>query len=110
MDGAEGEVVVVLVTAPDEAVARRIAEGLVEGRLAACVNLVPGIRSIYRWEGALQDDREMLMLIKTASERLDALTARVHELHPYDLPEVLALPAVGGSLPYLAGVRSESSP
>ena len=99
---------VVLVTAPDEEVARTLARELLEGRLAACVNLVRGVQSIYRWEGELQEDAEVLMVIKTSRERQTAVTAMVRALHPYDVPEVLVLPAVGGSDDYLRWVRTES--
>ncbi len=110
-DGAatDTDVRVVLVTAPDTDTAARLAGALVEERLAACVNVVPEIRSFYRWEGAVQDDAEVLLVIKSTAARSDALAARVRELHPYDLPEVLELPAVGGSDAYLDWVRTESS-
>jgi periplasmic divalent cation tolerance protein len=103
------EVRVVLCTAPDAACAETLARALVEERLAACVNVVPGVRSFYRWEGAVQDDAELLLVAKTRADRGAALAARLKELHPYDLPEVLELPAVGGSGPYLDWVRTESS-
>ena len=109
MSGADPGVRVVLVTAPDEACAERLARALVEERLAACVNVLPGVRSFYRWEGVVQDDTELLLVAKTRPERLEALAARVKELHPYDLPEVLEIPATGGSDAYLDWVRSESS-
>lgn len=99
---------VVYVTAPDLDVAARLARALVEEELAACCNLVPGIRSIYRWEGAVHDDGEVLLVVKTQAERLERLTARVVELHPYALPEVIALPIVAGHAPYLAWVRAGS--
>ena len=102
------DVQVVLITAPDAGVADTLARQLVEERLAACVNVVPGIRSIYRWEGAVQTDEEHLLLAKTHAERTEALAARVKELHPYALPEVLALSAEGGSAAYLDWVRTES--
>ena len=109
MSGGDTGVRVVLVTAPDQACAERLARTLVEEKLAACVSVVPGVRSFYRWEGAVQDDAELLLVAKTRSEQGPALAARVKELHPYDLPEVLELPAVGGSEPYLDWVRLESS-
>ena len=109
-DASTGSVRVVLITAPDAETASGLARTLVAERLAACANLVPGVRSIYRWEGEVQDDGEVLLVVKTAAERCDALAARVRDLHPYDLPEVLALPAIGGSDAYLAWVRTESSP
>ena len=104
----ETDVRVVLITAPDAETGARLARALVEERLAACVNLVPGIRSFYRWEGAVQDDAEVLLVVKTRAERGAALATRVKELHPYDLPEVLELPAVGGSAAYLRWVEEES--
>ncbi len=100
---------VVLVTAPDAEVAERLARGLVEERLAACVNLIPGIRSFYRWEGAVRDDAEVLLVVKTRTDRLEALASRVQELHPYELPEILGLPIIGGSQAYLDWIRTESS-
>ncbi len=91
----------VLVTAPPEA-AGELARRLVEERLAACVNRVPGLRSVYRWEGRVEEDEEVLLLIKTPADRLEALKKRVPELHPYRVPEVLALPVADGHPPYLA--------
>lgn len=107
---APSDVRVVLVTAPDAATAERLARALVEERLAACVNVVPAIRSIYRWEGRVEEADELLLLAKTRADRGAALAARVRELHPYALPEVLELPALGGSEAYLGWVREESSP
>lgn len=103
------QVRVVLITAPDAEVGAELARALVAERLAACVNLVPGVRSIYRWEGAVEDAEEVLLLVKTSAERCEALASRVKDLHPYALPEVLTLPAVGGSAAYLDWVLSESS-
>lgn len=101
---------VVLMTAPDARVAEQIARTLVEERLAACVNLVPGVRSVYRWQGVVEDDAEVLLIAKTAAARCAALAARVEALHPYELPEVVVLPVQGGSERYLDWVLSESSP
>lgn len=106
---SDPEARVVLLTAPDAEVAGRIARALVEERLAACVNVVPGVRSVYRWEGAVQDDAEQLLVAKTRADRCGALAARVEALHPYELPEVLVLPVSGGSQRYLDWVVSESS-
>ena len=102
--------IIVLVTVGKMEDAEKIAASLVEERLAACVNIVPGIRSFYRWEGEVQNDPEVLLIAKTSADRCPALAARVDELHPYDLPEVLELPAAGGSRAYLDWVRTESSP
>jgi periplasmic divalent cation tolerance protein len=101
---------VVLVTAPGLEVARGLARALVEAKLAACVNLVPGVRSVYRWKGEVQEDEEVLLVVKTRAERGAALAERIRDLHPYDLPEVLELAAVGGSPAYLDWVRAESQP
>jgi periplasmic divalent cation tolerance protein len=103
------EVRVVLVTAPDAACGEELARALVEERLAACVNLLPGVRSFYRWQGQVQGDDEVLLVVKTRADRGAALAARVKELHPYDLPEVLELPSTGGSEAYLDWVRTETS-
>jgi periplasmic divalent cation tolerance protein len=107
---AAAEVRVVLVTAPDLEVARSLARVLVEARLAACVNLVPGVRSLYRWEGEVQEDQEVLLVVKTRADRGAALTSRLLDLHPYDVPEVLELSAVGGNEAYLRWVREVSQP
>ncbi len=85
---------IVLVTAPAGEAAARIAHALVAERLAACVNIVPGCRSIFRWEGRTWDADESLMIIKTRAEHLERLERRVVELHPYDVPEVIALAPV----------------
>ncbi|HEY8156412.1 MAG TPA: divalent-cation tolerance protein CutA [Myxococcota bacterium] len=100
---------VVLTTVPDAEVGARLARTLVEEGLAACVNLVPGVRSIYRWQGRLEDAREVLLLVKTRADRCRALAARIQALHPYELPEVLELAAGGGSAAYLDWVRRESA-
>ncbi len=100
-------VVVVFSTFPGPEKAAEVARALVSEQLAACVNLVPAVRSIYRWQGEILDDAETLAVVKTTAERLDALTARLIALHPYELPEVVALPVSGGSAPYLAWVAGE---
>ena len=99
----------VLTTVPDAEAGARLARTLVAERLAACVNLVPGVRSIYRWQGQLEDASEVLLLVKTRADRCAALAARIQALHPYELPEVLELAAGGGSAAYLDWVRRESS-
>lgn len=97
-------VVVVISTLPNPEKAAEIARILVEERLAACVNLVPQIRSIYRWKDAIKDETETLAIAKTTTDRAEALHARLIELHPYELAEVLALPVSGGHSPYLEWV------
>lgn len=101
---------VVLVTAPDTETATGMARSLVSERLAACGNVVPGLTSIYRWEGGVHEDPEVLLILKTREERMEELVRRVAELHPYDVPEVLALPVDGGLPAYLSWVESETSP
>ena len=82
---------------------------LVGERLCACANLVPGVRSIYAWKGELCDDVETLAVIKTTSERLDALVERLRGLHPYETPEIVALPVEGGHAAYLDWVYMQST-
>lgn len=95
------DALVVLVTAPSAEKAAEIARAVVEERLAACGNVLPGVRSIYRWQGAVQEDAEVLLLLKTRRERFAALRDRILALHPYEVPEVIALPVEAGSQPYL---------
>jgi periplasmic divalent cation tolerance protein len=94
------------VTCRDEAEAERIARALVEERLAACVNLIPGMRSLYRWQGAIEEGREVVLLAKTTAPRAEALTARVKTLHSYTCPCVALLPVIGGDPGYLAWLRA----
>jgi periplasmic divalent cation tolerance protein len=102
------DALVVLVTAPTAEKAAELARALVEERLAACGNVVPGLRSIYRWEGKVQDDAEALLLLKTTRGRFEALRERVLALHPYQVPEVIALAVDAGSAPYLAWIAAET--
>jgi periplasmic divalent cation tolerance protein len=90
------DALVCLCTCPDRASAERIAEALVSERLAACVNIVPGVRSVYRWRGEVERADECLLLAKTTRAALPELQARLPALHPYELPELLAIEAVGG--------------
>ena len=92
-------------TCPDAASAHRLADALVSEALAACVNRVPGIQSTYRWQGKVTTDGEELLLIKTTAERFEALKTRVLALHPYDLPEVIAVPIEKAHVPYLDWIR-----
>lgn len=96
---------VVFSTAPDEDVASNIAAELVERKLAACVNILGSIHSVYWWEGQVQNDPEVLMIVKTDADHLEELTGAILELHPYDTPEVVALPIVGGAPAYLAWIK-----
>lgn len=89
------------VTAPNEEVAKRLAEGLVQKKLAACVNMVPNIMSVYEWKNEIQHDKEVLMVIKSRTARLDELTTYVREHHPYEVCEVISTPIQHGNPPYL---------
>ncbi|GLQ86505.1 divalent-cation tolerance protein CutA [Dyella flagellata] len=93
-------------TCPDAASAQQLAQTLVNESLAACVNHVPGIRSTYRWRGEVTTDSEELLLIKTTAARFDALRERLLALHPYELPELIAVPVEHGHAAYLDWVRS----
>ncbi|HTW37300.1 MAG TPA: divalent-cation tolerance protein CutA [Steroidobacteraceae bacterium] len=98
---------VVLCTSPDETTAQRIAQELVTARLAACVNRVGPVRSTYLWKGELKDEPEVLLVIKTLRARYEALEMRLRALHPYDVPEIIALPITAGSKRYLAWMVEE---
>ncbi len=103
------DALVVLVTTPTPERAAEIARAVVDERLAACGNVVPGLRSIYRWEGKIQDEPEALLVLKTTRTRFEALRERVLALHPYQVPEVIALSVEGGSAPYLAWIAGETT-
>jgi periplasmic divalent cation tolerance protein len=98
--------IVVLSTCATEADAERLARALIAGRLAACVNVVPGVRSFYHWKGEIESNGEFLLLIKTSRELFGALRAEMETLHPYEVPEVLALPVVAGAESYLAWLQA----
>ena len=101
---------VVLVTCPDRAVAKRLAEALVRRRLAACVNIVPGIQSVFRWKGKVEQASEILLLVKTTAKAFQRLRRAILKLHPYDVPEIIALPVQAGHPAYLAWVSDSVSP
>ena len=101
--------VIVLSTAPNQDMAVTLARTLVEERLAACVNVVPGVRSIYSWEGAIHDDGELLLVVKTRAEKQEAVVARITELHEYDVPEAVVLPVIAGSEAYLTWLSEATS-
>ena len=100
--------ITVYVTAPDAALAETLGRTLVEERLAACANVVPGLVSIYRWEGALQRDAEVALLLKTRAALFDPLAARVAALHRYELPCIVAWPIVQASEAYAAWIREQT--
>ena len=95
------EALVIYITAPNEEEGARIARALVEERLAGCVNIVKPIRSIYRWNENIEDDAEVLMIVKTQKRLFESLENRVRELHSYTVPEIIAVPVVEGSGDYL---------
>jgi periplasmic divalent cation tolerance protein len=111
MDGDERTVAqrvrVALVTVPDAEAGRELARKVVEERLAACGNVIPGLVSVYRWKGDVHEDPEALVVFKTTEDALPELERRVVELHPYEVPEFLALPLTHGHLPYLRWVAGE---
>ena len=103
------DTLLVLTNLPDRASAERLADALIEKRVAACVNILAPCRSVYRWEGAVQHDEEHPLLIKTTSQSYAALEAAIRALHPYELPEIIAVPVERGLQPYLDWVAAEST-
>src|ERR1039457_6701120 len=98
--------IVVLTTCAVESDAEHLARALVDGGLAACVNVVPGVRSFYQWKGETQSSEEFLLIVKTSRDLFGALRAEMEKLHPYELPELLALPVVAGAEDYLRWLQS----
>ncbi len=101
---------VVYTTVPSKKMGELIARRLVETRLAACVNIIPHVESIYRWEGRIQTEGEFLLVIKTVESRLHEVREKIEKLHDYTMPEVVAVPIVGGSEKYLNWLRTETEP
>jgi periplasmic divalent cation tolerance protein len=101
--------IVVLTTCDSEDEAERIARVLVEKRVAACVNILPNARSIYRWKGAIERAQEFVMLIKTRRDAFESLRAELSKIHSYEIPEIIALPVVDGSEAYLGWIDRELS-
>ena len=104
------EMLIVLTSFASEEDAARVVRTLVEERLAACGNLLPGARSLYRWEGRIADERETLALLKTRKQDWAALLSRLHELHPYDTPECLAVRVAAGAPKYMAWLEAALEP
>ena len=100
--------IIVLITSPNTAEAKRIADALLGERLAACVSTLPGVSSRYRWQGRLEDATEVLLIVKSHRPLLDAIIKRVKAMHSYDVPEIIALPVVGGNEDYLKWLESET--
>src|SRR5436309_12044308 len=103
-------VIVVLTTAGSDEQADRIARGLVEAELAACVNVVSGARSTYRWQGDVTRDTEFVLFVKTTADRFTAVREKIRELHSYELPEVIALPVVDADAAILDWIRDSVAP
>ena len=101
---------VVYTTVPSKKMGEVIARRLVETRLAACVNILPHVESIFRWEGKIETAGEFILIIKTVESRLDALIEKIKKLHDYDVPEIVAVPIVGGSSDYLTWLQAETEP
>jgi len=101
-------VILVLTNVPDAECGAAIARRLVEDHLSACVNVLPGVRSVYRWQDAIEESKEITLMIKTTASRYAQVEAAIKAMHPYDLPEVVALPVTEGSLAYLDWVRGET--
>jgi len=104
------EMLIVFTTFASEDAAARVVRTLVEERLAACGNLLPGARSIYRWEGRMADEREVVVLLKTRKQDWAALQSRLHELHPYETPECLAVRVAAGAPKYMAWLEQALEP
>ena len=100
--------IVTLCTVPDRESGERIAQALVDEHLAACVNLVPGLSSTYRWKGKVEKAEECLLIIKTGVSRFDVLKRRIQALHPYEMPEIIALPIIHGSAEYLKWITEST--
>jgi periplasmic divalent cation tolerance protein len=101
---------VVLCTTPDAQVGAELGRGLVEQKLAACVNIIPSVRSIYSWQGEVKDDGEAQLLIKTRRARFAAVAQWIRQHHPYTEPEIIALPIAEGSASYLAWIEQQTQP
>ncbi len=104
----QSEPIVIYITAPGEEEAAGLARALVEAKLAACVNIITNVRSIYSWQGNIEDDREHLMIVKTQRHLFDRLAEKVREMHSYDVPEIVALPIVEGSPDYLKWLQEST--
>jgi len=102
------DALLVFTTLPTADKAAEIAKLLVDEKLVACANLLPAVRSIYRWQGKMHDENEVLVLLKTRAEQLERLKLRLLEVHPYEVPEVLAVPVESGYQPYLEWLTGET--
>ncbi|MCC6984608.1 MAG: divalent-cation tolerance protein CutA [Bauldia sp.] len=107
---ARAATVFLYTTFPDAETAERIGAGLVEARLAACVNLLPGMRSIFRWQGQLEHADEIVMIVKTLASREAAVIEAIRAAHPYEVPAIVTLPNLGGFAPYLDWIAENAKP
>jgi periplasmic divalent cation tolerance protein len=108
-NGPSDQVMLVLTNVPDLALARKMGAHLVEQKLAACVNILSPCESVYRWQGKVENAQEVPLLIKTVRHRYEALCASIASMHPYDVPEIMALPLEAGLPAYLGWVRAETA-
>ena len=108
MDDGQDGTLLVLTNVPDRECAMTLARALIELRVAACVNVLPGCTSVYRWKGAIEEAQELPLLIKSTAARYAALEAAIRRLHPYELPEIIAVPVVRGLPDYLQWVAAET--
>lgn len=93
--------IAVFITAPSYKEAKRIADAIVSGRLAACANIIPGVKSIFKWQGKIETAREALLIVKTKKSKFDKLKKQIKKLHSYKVPEIIALPIISGNAEYL---------
>ncbi len=103
------QALLVLTNVPDVECAQLVARTLIEARLAACVNLLPAVQSMYLWQGQIEEATEITLLIKTTSQHYDSVQQAIVKLHPYDVPEIIATPIVAGSAPYLQWIATETA-
>jgi len=99
----------VFVTVPDEETAVKVAKAVLDSKIAACASMIPAVRSLYWWKGEIQDDSELLLVIKTRSDMFDLLSRKIREIHPYEVPEIIAFPIVMGNHDYLAWIDDNVS-
>ena len=105
------EYIIVLITCPNEEVSQQVADTLLEGKLAACVNMMTPVTSLYTWEGEINRDQEMLLIVKSRAELFETkLIPAVKAVHPYDVPEIIALPIIMGSEDYLGWIKDVTRP
>lgn len=103
----KGEMIIVFVTVPGLREGNRISRAILTSRLAACVNVIPGVQSMYRWKGKIVQEKEAMLVLKTTRLQYRKLEQKIKELHPYEMPEVIAIPLVYGSFQYIEWVRRE---